>query len=203
LEQPRIAIEVALDDQSRHQWVATHILPHEGEARGWLCRHIHRLTPSDLDDLIQEAYARLWGVELRGIANGRSYLFTVIRNLLTEQARRARIVPMERMNEIEVLRIPSEEPGPDRRVSALQELELLERVVEGLPKQCRYAFRLQKFHGLSQQEIARKMNITEKTVEKHLATALFRVTEALKEEMGGAPEFRPGIRKHDSARKKD
>jgi RNA polymerase sigma factor (sigma-70 family) len=192
-----------LDDQTRHQWVALHILPHEGEARGWLRRHIHRLAPSDLDDLIQEAYARLWGVELRGIANGRSYFFTVIRNLLTEQARRARIVPMERMSEIDALRIPSEEPGPDRRVNALQELERLERAVEGLPKQCRYAFRLQKFHGLSQQEIALKMNIAEKTVEKHLATALFRVTQALQDEMADAPESRPGIRQYDSARNED
>lgn len=192
-----------MDDQTRHRWVAMHILPHEGEARGWLRRHIHRLTPSDLDDLIQEAYARLWGVELRGIANGRSYLFTVIRNLLTEQARRARIVPMERMSEIDALRIPSEEPGPDRRVGALQELERLERAVEELPKQCRYAFSLQKFCGLSQQEIARKMNISEKTVEKHLAAALFRVTQALKEEMGDAPESWLGIRKYDSARNKD
>jgi RNA polymerase sigma factor (sigma-70 family) len=192
-----------LDDQTRHRWVAMHILPHEGEARGWLRRHIHRLAPSDLDDLIQEAYARLWNVELRGIANGRSYLFTVIRNLLTEQARRARIVPMERLSEIDALRIPSEEPGPDRRVSALQELERLEGVVEELPKQCQYAFRLQKFCGLSQQEIARKMNISEKTVEKHLATALFRVTQALKEEMGDAPESRLGIGKYDSARNKD
>ncbi|HJS89799.1 MAG TPA: sigma-70 family RNA polymerase sigma factor [Steroidobacteraceae bacterium] len=192
-----------MDDKTRHQWVATHILPHEGEARGWLRRHIHRLVPSDLDDLIQEAYARLWGAELRGIANGRSYLFTVIRNLLSEQARRARIVPMERMSEIDSLRIPSEEPGPDRRVSALQELERLERVVEQLPKQCRHAFRLQKFHGLSQQEIARKMSISEKTVEKHLATALFRVTQSLKEDMGDAPESRLEIGEYDSARNKD
>jgi RNA polymerase sigma factor (sigma-70 family) len=188
-----------LDDQARHQWVATQILPHEGEVRGWLRRHVHRLTLADIDDLIQEAYARLWLVEFSHIASGRSYLFTVVRNLLIEQARRARIVPMERLGEIDALRIPSEEPGPDRRVSAYQELERLERVLAHLPERCRQAFQLQKFHSLTQREIAKAMKISEKTVEKHLAVALERVLEALK--VDSDPEVRQpnsGISGHDT-----
>jgi RNA polymerase sigma factor (sigma-70 family) len=178
--------------------VATHILPHEGEARGWLRRHVHRLTLADIDDLIQEAYARLWLVEFSHIANGRSYLFTVVRNLLIEQARRARIVPMERMGEIDALRIPSEEPGPDRRVNAHQELERLERILGHLPERCRQAFELQKFHSLTQREIAQTMNISEKTVEKHLAVALERVLQALKEDSDAETrQSNSGISGHD------
>jgi RNA polymerase sigma factor (sigma-70 family) len=174
------------DDRVRHQWVATHILPHEGEVRAWLRRHVHSLSRQDTDDLIQDAYARLWSVDFTHITNARGYLFAIIRNLLLENARRARIVPMERLGEIEMLRIPSEEPGPDRRVSARQELERLERMVAGLPEQCRRAFQLQKFQCLSQREIALKMNITERTVEKYLAIALGRVLDALKQDGEGA-----------------
>jgi RNA polymerase sigma-70 factor (ECF subfamily) len=65
---------------------------------------------------------------------------------------------------------------------AQQELERLEGIVAGLPEQCRRAFQLQKFHSLSQREIALEMNISEKTVEKHLAVALVRVLDALKED---------------------
>ena len=83
---------------NRHQWVAAHILPHEAEVRAWLRRHVHRLSPADIDDLLQEAYARLWSRDLAAIVNGRSYLFTVVRNLLGEHARRARIVPPERLS---------------------------------------------------------------------------------------------------------
>jgi RNA polymerase sigma factor (sigma-70 family) len=193
-----------LDDQARHQWVATHVLPHEGEVCAWLRRHVHSLTPSDVDDLIQDAYARLWNVEFTRITNARSYLFAVIRNLLLEHARRARIIPMERLGEIEMLRIPSEEPGPDRRVGARQELERLERTVAGLPEQCRRAFQLQKFQCLSQREIALKMNITEGTVEKYLATALARVLDALKrdaEEATGRPQS--GIYGHERKQSTD
>ena len=173
-----------MGDEGRREWVARHILPHEGEVRAWIRRHVHRLTSSDIDDLIQDAYARLCDVDVTRISNGRAYLFAVLRNLLVEQARRARIVPMERLGEIEALRVPSDEPGPDRRVTAQQELERLERIVAGLPEQCRRAFQLQKFHSLSQREIALEMGITEKTVEKHLASALVRVVDALKEEEG-------------------
>jgi RNA polymerase sigma factor (sigma-70 family) len=92
------------------------------------------LNAQDIDDLVQEAYTRLWAADYTHITNGRSYLFAVIRNLLLEQARHARIVPMQRLGEIDALLIPSEEPGPDRRVNARQELERLERVVADLPE---------------------------------------------------------------------
>jgi RNA polymerase sigma factor (sigma-70 family) len=169
-------------DESRHRWIAAHILPLEAEVRGWLRRHVHTLSNADADDLIQEAYARLWLADFGKVVNGRGYFYAVVRNLLLEHARRARIVPMERLGEIEALRIPSEEPGPEREVTARQELERLLRIVSGLPAQCQRAFRLQKFRGLSQREIAKEMDISEKTVEKHLATALGRVLDVLASE---------------------
>jgi RNA polymerase sigma factor (sigma-70 family) len=176
-----------LDELARHRWIASQILPYEGEARLWLRRHVHSLTPTDADDLIQEAYVRLWLADFGQITNGRGYFYATLRNLLLEHARRARIVPMERLGEIEALRIPSEEPGPERASSARQELERLLAIVEALPEQCQRAFRLQKFHGLSQREIAAEMSISEKTVEKHLATALVHVMRArARQEQPGA-----------------
>ena len=193
-----------MDDPSRHRWVAAYILPHEGEVRGWLRRHVRTLNGHDVDDLMQEAYARLWTAEYSKITNGRSYLFAVIRNLLLEQARHARIVPMERLGEIDALLIPSEEPGPDRRVNARQELERLERIVAGLPEQCRRAFQLKKFQNLSQREIALEMSISEKTVEKHLAVALDRVLNALKGEVDNAgPRSQPVVSGYESEQSKE
>jgi RNA polymerase sigma factor (sigma-70 family) len=193
-----------LEELARHLWIATHILPLEGEVRGWLRRHVHTLGSADADDLIQEAYARLWQVDFSQIDNPRAYLYTTVRNLLVEHARRARIVPMERLGEIEALRIPSDEPGPERRVGARQELERLARIVEALPEQCRRAFQLQKFRGLSQREIAQDMNISEKTVEKHLATALGRVLETLKQEEGDpTANSASGVGEHETRTSKD
>lgn len=188
----------------RHEWVAVHILPHEPAVRAWLRHHVRRLSTSDIDDLMQDAYARLWSVEYTRIANGRGYLFSIVRNLLTEQARRARIVPMERLGEIDALRVPSEEPGPDRRASAQEELARLERIVAQLPSQCRRAFRLQRFEHLSQREIAAEMKISEKTVERHLSVALARVLEEMKQdEVAKRGRLSGRADEHDTRKSKD
>lgn len=165
--------------RDRLAWIASHILPLEGEVRGWLARHARTLGRADVDDVIQEAFARLWSADLPAIHNPRAYFYSMVRNLLAERARHARVVPMERMGEIEALRIISEEPGPERRVAARQELECLLRAVADLPRQCRRVFELRKFDDLSHREIAQRLGIAEKTVEKHLAKALLRVTAAM------------------------
>jgi len=168
-----------VDDETRYRWIATHVLPCEGEVRAWLSRNVHSLRPADIDDLIQEGYARLWTVDFARINNARAYFLTTVRNVLLEHARRARIVPMERLGEIDALRIISEEPGPERHASARQELERLWRALSALPQQCRRAFQLQNFEDRSRREIAETMGISERTVEKHLAKALLRVAAAM------------------------
>ncbi len=172
-------MHIHTNDTTRLRWIATHILPLEHEVRGWLAAHARSLSQSDIDDVIQEAYARIWKTGCERITEPRAYLYTTVRNLLAEQARRARVVPMERMGEIDSLRIISDEPGPERRESARQELVRLMAAVAELPPQCRQAFELRKFKELSQREIAAAMGIAEKTVEKHLAKALTRITQAM------------------------
>ena len=172
---------VSMNDNTRLQWVASHILPLEPELRSWLRAHARTLSRADVDDVLQEAYARLWTADLAVITQPRAYFYATVRHLLAERARRARIVPMERMEEMEALRIISEEPGPERQVSARQQLARLLGVVRGLPAQCRRAFELSKFEGLSQRQVAAAMGIAEKTVEKHLAKALLRVGQAMRD----------------------
>jgi RNA polymerase sigma factor (sigma-70 family) len=170
-----------VDEEARYRWVATHVLPCEGEVRAWLRRNVQTLRPADVDDLIQEGYSRLWAADFARVTNARAYFHTTVRNVLLEHARRARIVPMERLGEIDALRIVSDEPGPERQVTARQELERLWHAIATLPQQCRRAFHLQNFEDRSRREIAAEMGISERTVEKHLAKALLRVAVAMEE----------------------
>jgi len=168
-----------MDDAARYRWIAAHILPHEPELRGWLRRRLGSFGDNDIDDLIQEAYSRIWTAEFATIRNGRPYLYTTVRHLLAEYARRSRIVPIELLGEIDALNIISEEPGPEQQVGARQELARLRAVVAELPPQCRRVFELRKFEGLSLRDIAQQMGLSEKTVENHLTRALARIASEL------------------------
>jgi len=194
-----------VDFTARKRWIGRHILPLEGQARRWLSRHVRSLPPADADDLIQEAYCRIWSAaDLSAIQSPGAYLFVVLRNLLLQRSRHAKVVPMERMGEIDELSITSEEPGPERRISSRQELESLSRVVDALPDQCRKVFELRKIQGMSQREVAEALGISERTVEKHLAKAIGRVMEMRRHQ--GDRESRydePGTRSNDNRHERD
>jgi len=182
----------------RHQWIADHILPWEAEVRRWLRRYTRTLFADDIDDLIQEAYARLWSTDFTHIRNGRSFLYTIVRNALRDQRRRACVVQIECVAEMDALDV-DETPGPERWVSARQQYELLLRVLEKLAPQRRRAYQLRKFEDLSQREIAQRLGVTEKTVENLLRLAHAQVMKALFAE-GGLDDVLMEARNNDRRR---
>jgi RNA polymerase sigma-70 factor (ECF subfamily) len=119
---------------------------------------------------------------------------------LAEYARHRRIVPIELLGEIDSLSIISDEPGPDRRVGARQELERLGAIVAALPVQCRRVFELRKFEGLSHRDVAQRMGLSEKTVENHLTRALARIAEVL---AASAPPNESGMSEPSAKRADD
>src|SRR6185369_17960765 len=89
-------------------WVGTHILPHEGAIRAWLRRS--RVSPDDIDDLVQEAYCRIAGLErIDHIERPQGYFFQVVRMLLAERLRRSRIVQIETVAEMDTFPFESEQ----------------------------------------------------------------------------------------------
>ena len=160
-----------------------HILQHEPELRSWLRHHFRSVNSADIDDLVQEVFARIWALEdLSNIRNGRAYLYATLQHLLVEKVRRSRIVSIETLGDVDSLNVIDGSPGPERRVSASQEVERLRRIVAELPQQCRRVFELRKFHGLSQRDIAQLMGLSEKTIENYIARALTRILASLTNE---------------------
>src|SRR5690606_41268261 len=71
------------------------------------------------------------------IRSGRAYFFTAARNIVLMRLRRARIVRIESVTEIESLNIVGDEPSPERIAAGRRELERVRRLIEGLPDRCR------------------------------------------------------------------
>jgi len=185
----------------RHQWIADHILPWEAEVRRWLGRYTRTLRAEDIDDLIQEAYARLWSADFTRIRDGRAFLYSVVRNALQDQLRRARVVQIECVAEIDALDV-DETPGPERWVSAHQQYEHLLRVLEKLTPQRRAVYQFRKFEELSLREIAQRLGLAEKTVENLLGLAQAQVMRALFAD-GVAPPRQTSERDYERRRKSD
>jgi RNA polymerase sigma-70 factor (ECF subfamily) len=87
-------------------------------------------------------------------------------------ARHARVVPMVSVGDFEELGLVSPEPSPERAVNSQEELRELESSLQELPPLCRTAFLLRRVEGLSQKEVAEKLGISVKTVEKYMARSV-------------------------------
>jgi len=171
----------SMDETARLRWIASQILPFESEVRGWLTAYATTLDNGDIEEIGHEAFSRLWTTNLTSIVNARAHFFAVVRSLIAERARQARIVPLQRMGEIEALRVIGEEPGPERAIGTRRQIARLLKIVGRMPVQCRRVFKLRTFEGLSQRQIAEAAGLSEDAVARQLARALSRVMSASNE----------------------
>jgi RNA polymerase sigma-70 factor (ECF subfamily) len=63
-------------------------------------------------------------------------------------------------------------PHPEAMIILRQQCELLLDAIAALPVQCRHVFLLRKIDELSYAQIAGKLAISEKTVQRHLVKAM-------------------------------
>ncbi|MGR4866588.1 sigma-70 family RNA polymerase sigma factor [Caulobacter sp. LARHSG274] len=156
-------------DPERALWLSRHILPHEHALRCWLLKRRQLLV--DVDDLIQESYAKLAALKSVGhIDNPKSYFFQTAQSLILQQARRAKVVSILAIENLEAAGL-TDELSPERHAAGREELRLLNQVLAEFPRLRREAFRLRKVEGLSQKDIAARLELSEKAVEKHIAKA--------------------------------
>jgi RNA polymerase sigma-70 factor (ECF subfamily) len=161
----------APSDEAR--WFAEAVQPHDGEVRGFLRRRFPAIT--DVDDLMQEAYARIWRARTLGaIDNPRAFLFQIVRNLAHDHYRRESRNPPVPITDLEAARVFDEEPSAAEHASREQERQILLAAVRALPDRCREVVLLRYMEGLSYKEIAIKLNISPETVKVHLAKGLQR-----------------------------
>ena len=139
-----------------------------------LHRFVFRRTGSAslADDVLQETWIRASTTGAAMPDNPRAYLFRMAGNLAVDHMRRdwRPYAPLHQEPAAEDL--PSPEPAPDTVVGAREEVAILAAAVRELPEKCRNVFLLYRGRGLTMREIARQLDISEKTVEKHIARAM-------------------------------
>src|SRR3546814_11534631 len=92
-----------MDHGARLRWFARDVLPHEPDLRKWLAGRLRGLDSCDVDEVVQEAYARLWTADAEAIRNARAYLYVTARHIVGEQVRRSRIVAIDLVADLDAL----------------------------------------------------------------------------------------------------
>jgi RNA polymerase sigma-70 factor (ECF subfamily) len=177
-------------DNDLHTWFAREILVPSAA----LVRYLLRVWPSrgDIHDWRQEAYIRVYEASCRQRpASPKSFLFTTARHLMADRLRRGRVVSIETVGDLDSLNVLVDEISPERRLDAHQVLRQLADAFDRLPGRCREVVWLRRVEELSQKEVAARLGISEKTVEKHVARGMQLIAERF---YGNAGSHRGGDR---------
>jgi RNA polymerase sigma-70 factor (ECF subfamily) len=165
-------------DEALEAWFIREIVAHEEALVRYLSRHWPK--QNEIFDLRQEVYVRVY--ETARVARPltpRAFLFTTARNLLVDRVRRQRIVSIDAVGDLEALNVLVDELSPERQLHARQELRRLTQAFDDLPPRCREAVWMRRVDELPQKEIAARLGITEKVVEKHITLGMRRLVDAM------------------------
>ena len=149
-----------------------------------LCKSLYRtLRNATLaEDIVQEVFLKVWEMreQLKMDEAIQSYLYRSCYNTALNYLK-----GQKPKTDIELLEIV---PGGDSAEKNLNFLETESQVftaIEALPPKTRLVFSLSRFEELSYKEIAGRLDISVKSVEKHMGIALQRLRENLREYLVG------------------
>ena len=137
-----------------------------------------------MDDLVQELFARLMVVDgledkmSESNGSGRSYLLTMVNNMIVDGKRKLRVRDAYAATQREIESERRDEHTPERIVGAQMELEAMRAVIRNMRPNWRMAFVLQRFGNMSYADIAAHMGVTKRQVERYLLRAMRRIREA-------------------------
>jgi RNA polymerase sigma factor (sigma-70 family) len=165
-------------DELLDSWFKREIIVHEAA----LLRYLARRWPNrqEVLDLRQDIYVRVYDAATRSLPQSpKSFLFTTARHLMVDRIRRRRIVSIDSVGDLDALNVLVEEVSPEQRISAHQELRRLALAIDLLPPKCREAVWMRRVDDLPQKEVAIRLGISQKTVEKHVMKGMKLLAAAL------------------------
>jgi RNA polymerase sigma factor (sigma-70 family) len=134
------------------------------------------VPPKEIEDVVQETYVRICQMDKRKLVEQpKSFLMKTAKNIAFDYLKKAETRLADSVeSELEF----DTEAHPRDQVfestASSQEFAHFCEAVRELPVQCRRVFVLKKVYGYTQKEIAKEMNLSESTVEKHIAVGFKR-----------------------------
>ncbi|MEH6407568.1 MAG: RNA polymerase sigma-70 factor [Leeuwenhoekiella sp.] len=121
------------------------------------------------EDIVQEVFISLWEkADITHILNLEGYL---LRSVKYRIANHIRDLKFTTVHEEILQNIPSSSSS-EKQLEYDEFEKLVRNEINKLPPRCERVFTLSRFENLSNSEIAQKLNISIRTVEKHISDAL-------------------------------
>ncbi|WP_422417157.1 RNA polymerase sigma factor [Pseudomonas sp. GZD-222] len=146
--------------------------------RSALIRMLSRVVgcASLAEDLAQETYLKVSkALHSRPIEHLHPFLYQTAQYLAFDHLRSQRSKRRfedPHADENQVVEVATTAPGPDSHAQGQQQLQQFQRVLATLPKRQQQILILHKLHGLTQGDIAQRLQVSLSTVEKDLRSAL-------------------------------
>lgn len=133
------------------------------------------------EDIVQDVFVKVWQNfdELREIEDLKAYLFKAVKNSSLNYLRHIK-VKQKFIVSSEDLYSTFEKSAEDFKIDE-ETNNRIHKAVAKLPDHWREAFVLSKYDNLKYHEIAREMNISQKTVEKYISKSLLFLRNELKD----------------------
>ena len=151
--------------------------------RSFISRYV--ISPQDIDDVSQETFLRAYKAEKeKEIEHPKAFLFRIAKNLmLSEFSRKARKIT-DYIEDYEGSEELLDTENLESNVMAQQKLGIYCEAVASLPTRCRRVIVMKKVYGMQNKEIARRLDLSVSTVEKHLTKGISRLNSTITSRYG-------------------
>jgi len=127
----------------------------------------------DMEDVIQETYTRiLSGPPLESIQHPKEYAVQTARGIVIDYLRRSRVVSIIGTGHLDTLSVPMREANAEERLEFQEEVDAVVDVLARMPEKLRQTLLMRRVEGLSQKEVARRLKVSESSVERYLAESV-------------------------------
>ncbi|MDR1558041.1 MAG: RNA polymerase sigma-70 factor [Tannerellaceae bacterium] len=147
------------------------------QTKGKLKGFLKKMLPygEDEESILQEIYLNLWASRksINADKNFESYLFAIVRNMVTDVMRK-RLHKQKHLEEL-YSQLKEEHENSLDTLAMVEYSELEKKIfelIEKLPEKRQLIFKLNRIDGLTYKEIARKLNVSENTVDLQIRSAL-------------------------------
>ena len=142
------------------------------------------LDSAEAEDIVQDTLIRVWNKrdEWHSLDSVEAYCLTVARNLAIDRSQRKEAQNVSFTPEAQEM---PDSMTPEKKLEEKEQLNLIHRLVNGLPEKQRTAIQLRDIEGKSYKELAEILGATEEQVKVNL----FRARQKIKQKYGEIEKY--------------